>query len=86
MTSIQLFTTESLDLAAYLVSLGYNLNILPPRIGTRAIFEFLESSNLVQSIIGYERGNDGARRLLNIRSRLYREASQIVKGVRHDNQ
>jgi hypothetical protein len=77
--SIQLFTTESLDLAAYLVLLGYHLNILSPAFGTRALFEFPESSDLLMAIVGYERGNDGAKRLLNIRSRLYREASLVAR-------
>lgn len=88
MTSIQLFTTENLDLAAFLICMGYSMNILRPTCGTRALFEFVTSSGLVQAIINYESGSPTpAKRLLNTRSRLYREASNVVKreGGRHGN-
>jgi len=79
-TSIrELFTTESIDLAAYLVCLGYSFNILRPTGGTRALFEFGEVPDLLQAIVNYERGDNGAKRLLNTRSRLYREASETMK-------
>jgi len=75
----ELFTTESIDLAAYLVCMGYSFIILRPAGGTRALFEFGEVPNLLLAIVSYERGENGAKRLLNARSRLYREASEVMK-------
>ena len=79
MTSIQFFPTESINLATYLVYLGYSLNILPPTSGTRAVFEFTVSPDLLAAVIGYERNDHSAKALLNIRGRLYRESSAVVR-------
>ena len=79
--SSKVFRTESLDLAAYLVTAGFVPEIVRAEDLMRAIFEFKETEELRQAIVNYEGGASlPARRLLNVRSRLYREASQVVKG------
>lgn len=78
--SIQFFTIEGINLATYLVYLGYSLNILPPASGTRAQFEFVMSPDLMKAVAGFERNDDGAKSLLDIRGRLYRESSLVVRG------
>jgi len=79
--STKVFQTESLDLAAYLVTAGFEPDIVRAPIEKRAIFEFTETEELRLAIVSYEGGASlPAKRLLNIRSRLYREASQAVKG------
>jgi hypothetical protein len=79
--SSKVFRTESLDLAAYLVTAGFVPEIIRAEELRRAIFIFRETEELRQAIVSYEGGASlPARRLLNVRSRLYREASQIVKG------
>lgn len=84
-TSIQFFTIENINLASYLVFSGHNLNILPPTNGTRALFEFPVSPELLTAVISYERGDHGAKALLDTRGRLYKEASAVVrKGGRHE--
>lgn len=85
-SSIQFFTVEGINLAAYLVYLGYSLNILPPASGTRAQFEFVMSPGLIMAVAGYERGDHGAKALLDIRGRLYKESSAVVrKGATRGN-
>ncbi|HTP65497.1 MAG TPA: DUF5659 domain-containing protein [Geobacteraceae bacterium] len=79
--SSKVFRTESLDLAAYLVTAGFLPEIVRAEDLRRALFEFKETEELRQAIVSYEGGASlPARRLLNVRSRLYREASQVVKG------
>ena len=79
--SNRVFRTESLDLAAYLVTAGFVPEIVRAEDLRRALFEFKETEELRQAIVSYEGGASlPARRLLNVRSRLYREASQVVKG------
>ncbi|HTP64341.1 MAG TPA: DUF5659 domain-containing protein [Geobacteraceae bacterium] len=79
--SNKVFRTESLDLAAYLVTAGFVPEIVKSEDLRRALFEFKETEELRQAIVSYEGGASlPARRLLNVRSRLYREASQGVKG------
>ena len=79
--SSKVFRTESLDLAAYLVTAGFVPEIVRAEDLRRALFEFKETEELRQAIVNYEGGASlPARRLLNVRSRLYREASQVVKG------
>jgi hypothetical protein len=79
--SNKVFRTESLDLAAYLVTAGFAPEIIHAPDLRRAIFAFTETEELRLAIVSYEGGASlPARRLLNVRSRLYREASQVVKG------
>ena len=79
--SSKVFRTESLDLAAYLVTASFVPEIVRAEDLRRALFEFKETEELRQAIVSYEGGASlPARRLLNVRSRLYREASQVVKG------
>ena len=79
--SNKVFRSESLDLAAYLVTAGFIPEIVRAEDLRRALFEFKETEELRQAIVNYEGGASlPARRLLNVRSRLYREASQVVKG------
>ena len=75
------FRTESLDLAAFLVTSGHEPHIFRNQHEKRAIFEFSDSDDLLRAIINFESGSAlPAKRLLNVRSRLFREASQVVKG------
>jgi len=79
--STKVFRAESLDLAAYLVTAGFEPDIVRSSSERRAIFEFQETEDLRTAIVAYEGGASlPARRLLNMRSRLYRDASRIVKG------
>lgn len=79
--SSRVFRTESLDLAAYLVTAGFEPDIVRSQAEKRAIFEFQETEELKTAIVAYEGGASlPARKLLNMRSRLYRDASRIVKG------
>ena len=83
--SLEYLTIEAINLAVYLCWLGFTLNILPPTPGsTRALFEFVMSPELMKAVFGYEQGDHGAKKLLDIRGRLYRESSAVVrKGVQH---
>lgn len=72
---------ESIDLAAFLVTVGYEVQLYRDQTGRRAIFAFVEDSNLHGAIVDYERGAVlPAKRLLNSRSWLFREASRVVRG------
>jgi hypothetical protein len=72
---------ESLDVSAYLIVAGYEVHISRNAEGKRAVFSFLEDAGLTAAIMAYERGGAlPAKRLLNARSYLFREASRIVKG------
>ena len=76
----QVFQTESIDLAAFLVTAGHKPQISRQPGGKRAAFSFEESNALHEAIIAYERGAAlPAKRLLNARSWLFREASQVVR-------
>lgn len=84
MTSLRVFETESIDLAAFLTAAGYEPAIFRNTAGKRAVFEFVESEELHQAVVNYERGASlPAKRLLNARSRLFREASEVMRGVRY---
>ena len=81
MRSKRVFRTESIDLAAFLVTSGHEPHIFRSPHERRAIFEFSDSDSLLKAIVSYEGGSPlPAKRLLNVRSRLFREASQAVKG------
>jgi len=73
------FTTESIDLAAFLATAGHEPTITCPTGSTRALFVFEATDNLHTAIIAYEQGGElPAKRLLNSRSWLFREASRVV--------
>jgi hypothetical protein len=77
------FETESIDLASFLTASGYTPAICRNAVGSRALFEFQSSTDLSRAIVAYESGATlPAKRLLNVRSRLFREASAVVKGGR----
>jgi len=79
-SSQRVFETESIDLAAYLAASGVNPAIEKVIDSNRAIFTFPETPELLAAVIDYERGATlPAKRLLNVRSWLYREASNVVK-------
>ena len=83
MTSQRVFETTSIDLCSYLAAAGATPTIKRVSGSDRAIFSFTETPELLAAIIDYERGAAlPAKRLLNVRSWLYREASTVVKGVR----
>jgi hypothetical protein len=83
MTSLRVFATESIDLASFLVIAGFKPTIYRSLSGNRAVFEFAESNEIHQAIVNYERGASlPAKRLLNARSLLFREASRVCREVR----
>jgi len=74
------FTTESIDLAAFLATAGYEPSITCPPGYTRAVFTFDASGDLHDAVLQYEQGGElPAKRLLNRRSWLFREASRVVR-------
>ena len=80
MTSQRVFDSESIDLAAFLLVVGHKVTIYRYPEGRRAIFSFPEDADLLAAIVAYERGAVlPAKRLLNARSYLFREASRVVK-------
>lgn len=79
-TSQRVFETDSIDLASFLAAYGANPTIEQAPGGKRALFTFIETPDLLAAVIGYETGAVlPAKRLLNVRSWLYREASNVVK-------
>lgn len=81
--SSRVYETTAIDAASYLAALGFEVSI--NNTGERyAIFAFEDSPELRDAICDYERGGF-MKRLLNTRSRLFREASEVMKrGSRHD--
>jgi hypothetical protein len=80
MTSQRVFEIESIDLAAFLATAGHEPKIYRNVTGKRAVFSFKEDAKLHEAIVAYERGASlPAKRLLNSRSWLFREASRVVK-------
>lgn len=78
--SQRVFETDSIDLASFLSAAGYAPTVERHHGGIRALFTFTECPELLTTIVNYERGASlPAKRLLNSRSRLYREASDVVK-------
>jgi hypothetical protein len=74
------FTTESIDLASFLAAAGYEPSISRNPDGTRAVFTFEVTEGLHQAVLAYEQGAAlPAKRLLNRRSWLFREASRIAR-------
>jgi len=87
MTSQRVFETTSIDLAAYLAAAGVTPTIEKVISSNRALFTFIETPELLAAVVDYERGAAlPAKRLLNVRSWMYREASNVVKrkGVDHE--
>lgn len=80
MTSQRVFETDSIDLASYLAAYGATPTIEHAPGCKRALFTFHETPELLAAVISYETGAVlPAKRLLNVRSWLYREASNVVK-------
>ncbi|GLI37754.1 hypothetical protein GHYDROH2_12550 [Geobacter hydrogenophilus] len=80
MTSSRVFTTESIDLAAFLVATMHEVTVLLAAGGRRVLFEFSDTEELRNAIISYELNAIlPAKRLLNSRSYLFREASRVVR-------
>lgn len=74
------FETENIDLSSYLVTTGNQPSILHNTSSNRAVFSFPETTDLLHKIVEYERGAVlPAKRLLNTRSYLFREASRVVR-------
>lgn len=81
--SPRVYETTSIDCASYLAALGFPVSVLRGT-GSFAVFEFEDIQELHDAIVDYERGGF-TKRLLNTRSRLYREASDVMKrGRRHE--
>jgi len=74
------YKTTSLDLTSYLAAIGYAVNVTGTPGEYRATFEITQTPRLFSDIAEYEsNGTAPAKKLLNIRSRLFREASEIHK-------
>ena len=80
------FRTESLDLAAFLATTGFEPQISCPHGSNRALFTFDGSRELTAAVLQYEQGGElPAKRLLNRRSWLFREAGRAVReGKRYE--
>lgn len=79
----RVFETDSIDLASFLAASSFTPTTGKAPDGRRALFTFTETPALLSAVIDYERGATlPAKRLLNVRSWLYREASTVVKGGR----
>lgn len=75
------YKTDSIDLSAYLIFRNYQINVTGG--DHRAVFEVEQKPELFQDIAAYESGATApAKRLLNIRSRLFREASAVMGRAR----
>lgn len=83
-TSPRVYDTTAIDAASYLAALGFTVTV-KRNSGPFALFEFDDTPELRDAICDYERGGFN-KRLLNTRSRLYREASDVMKksGGRHE--
>ena len=80
MTSQRAYKNTSLDLSAFLAAIGYSVTVTVHPGEHRATFEIEQTPNLFNDIAGYESGTTApAKRLLNARSRLFREASEAVR-------
>jgi len=80
MTSLRVFEIESIDLASFLATAGHEVSVFCKPTGRRAVFSFKEDAKLHEAIVAYERGASlPAKRLLNARSWLFREASRAVR-------
>lgn len=81
--SPRVYETTSIDLASHLDTEGFPATVL--NTGDKyCLFRFGDSPELRNAIVEYNRGGF-SKRLLNSRSRLFREASEVMKrGVRHD--
>ena len=80
-TEASSYETESIDVAAYLVTLGHEMIVVPQHGTRRATFRFPANNELYRSIADFTSGHEApARHLLNVRSWLYRRASEIGKG------
>ena len=85
MDSQRVFETESIDLASYLMAAEHDVAIQPSLLYDRkATFRFGDDAGLRDAIVAYESGASlPAKRLLNSRSYLFREASRVAReGVR----
>jgi hypothetical protein len=81
MSSKRVYEIEGIDLASFLVTAGHEATIYRNLEGKRAVFSFPENDQLHEAIIAYERGASlPAKKLLNTRSWLFREASRVVSG------
>lgn len=77
---MRMFETDSIDLAAFLVTSGYTPFIYCKPDLRRASFEFPETDELRDAIISYERGAVlPAKQLLNTRSFLFREVKRVTR-------
>jgi methyl coenzyme M reductase beta subunit len=84
MTSPRVYASTSIDLFAFLAAIGYIVAVIAKPGETRATFEVTQTPNLFTDIAAYEANAPApAKRLLNARSRLFRQASDAVKGAHH---
>jgi len=77
----EIFRTDSIDLAAYLMTVGFTPLIICPDGERRAIFVFAKTAPLLVAIVGYEVNCSlPAKRLLEVRRRLFEVISQEAAG------
>ncbi len=74
----QLYQTTAIDMAAYLLAQGFYYEVFREGGNHSAVFGFEDSAELRASICDYQQGGF-AKRLLSARSKLYREASEVMK-------
>ena len=75
------YRTTSIDLASYCLAQGFTVDVLYEG-GRCATFEIENLPELHMTIADYNQGGF-AKRLLNARSRLYREASTVMNRGGH---
>lgn len=80
MHSQRVLKIYNINLAAFLATAGHEPSIYSRPFSRRVVFEFIETDNLHEAIIEYERGAAlPAKKLLNARNWLFREASRAVR-------
>ena len=91
-TSQRVYETTAIDIAAYLSAMEFAVSVRrqvttyqgEEQPGKYAVFAFEDTQELRDAIIDYDRGGF-MKRLMNTRSRLYREASEVMKrGMNRD--
>jgi|GEM_PF-2381792 len=74
----QLYQTTAIDMAAYLLAQGFYYEVFRESGNNCAVFGFEDSPELRATICDYQQGGF-AKRLLSARSKLYREASDVMR-------
>lgn len=76
---IEMYPVHSINLAAFLVSDGFEPQMITPARSGQVEYSFTSSAGLIEAILSYERGSVRARSLFETRDRLSREAETISR-------